>query len=169
MNLLGKIYSEYLLQGGYYGRSAILGDNILVLSDEILLIDSQTGEVVTSYGNNDGYDYLGVVNDSVVVRSDGVFYKIIDGSLEEIGYDYNSEKYSFYKNTSNYKMVTSVRFGSLDETQDSDEKIVLVNYKKLKELEDISISLNDRRIEIINNSGDKVYLILDKFMDKRIY
>ena len=169
MNLLGKIYSEYLLQGGYYGESAILDDNILVLSDEILLIDSQTGEVVTSYGNNAGYDYLGVVNDSVVVRRDGLFYRISDGVLEQISYDYNSEKYSFYKNTSNYKMFTSVRFGSLNETPVSDEKIVLVKYKRLKELEDISISLNDRRIEIINNSGDKVYLILDKFMDKRVY
>lgn len=169
MNLLGKIYGEYLLQGGYYGGSAILDDNILVLSDEILLIDSQTGEVVTSYGNNDGYDYLGVVNDSVVVRRDGLFYRISDGVLEQISYDYNSEKYSFYKNTSNYKMFTSVRFGSLNETPVSDEKIVLVKYKRLKELEDINISLNDRRIEIINNSGDKVYLILDKFMDKRVY
>lgn len=169
MNLLGKIYSEYLLQGGYYGGSAILDDNILVLSDEILLIDSQTGEVITKYGNNDGYDYLEVVNDSIVVRRDGVFYKIGDDTLEEISYDYNREKYSFYNNTSNYKMFTSVRFGNLNETPVSDEKIVLVNYKKLKELEGISVSFDDSRIEIINNSRDKVYSILDKFMDKRVY
>lgn len=169
MNLLGKIYSEYLLPNGYYGCSAIYNDNILVLSDDILLVDSQTGEVITKYGDNDGYDYLEVVNDSIVVRRDGVFYKIIDGALEEISYDYNSEKYSFYNNTSNYKTFTLVRFGSLNETPVSDEKIVLVNYKKLKELEGISVSIDDSRIEIINNSGDKVYLILDKFMDKKVY
>ena len=46
---------------------------------------------------------------------------------------------------------------------------MLVNYKKLKELEGISVSIDDSRIEIINNSGDKVYLILDKFMDKKVY
>lgn len=169
MNLLGKIYGEYLLPNGYYGYNAIYDDNTLVLSDDILLVDSQTGEVITKYGDNDGYDYLGVVNDSIVVRRDGVFYKIIDGALEEISYDYNSEKYSFYNNTSNYKTFTSVRFGSLNETPVSDEKIVLVNYKKLKELEGISVSIDDSRIEVINNSSDKIYLILDKFMDKRVY
>ena len=58
---------------------------------------------------------------------------------------------------------------SLNETPVIDEKIVLVNYKKLKELEGISVSIDDSRIEIINNSGDKVYLILDKFMDKKVY
>ena len=57
MNLLGKIYNEYLLSDSYYGYNTIYDNDILVLSDKILRIDSQTGEVIDELFDNDNYDY----------------------------------------------------------------------------------------------------------------
>ena len=169
MNLLGKIYNEYLLEDSYYGYSTMYDDNILVLSDSLLLIDSQTGSVIKEYIQNDGYQYLDVYNNDIIVGNDGVFYKVLSDLVQEVEYSSYNKKYSFYDNTSNYKIVPSDRIGNLKETLVSDEKIALVNYDKLEDLKNIEIVRQVDRIKIINNSGDKIYLILDKFMDKRIY
>ena len=169
MNLLGKIYNEYLLDGDYYGYSVLYEDNILVLSDKILLIDIQTGDDIREYIINDDYDYLGVEEDSIIVGRDNIFYKVIDNSVEEIDYAYYRVRNDFYGDTSNYRIVPSERFGFLNETSVSDKKIALVNYDKVEELKNINITRDVNRIKIINDNEDKIYLILDKFMDKRIY
>lgn len=169
MSLLGKIYNEYLLSDSYYGYTAIYDGNLLVLSDSLLLIDIQTGNVIYDYIENDGYDYLGVYDDSIVVGREGVFYKVLDGLLEEIEYSRGNKNYSFYFSTGNYRVIPSNRFGSLKETVLSDEKITLVNYDKLDVLDNIEIIKEVDRIKITNNSGNKIYFILDKFMDKRVY
>lgn len=169
MNLLGKIYNEYLLSDSYYGYSTLYYDNILVLSDKLLLIDRQTGNILEEYIDNDGYDYLGVLEDKIIIRKDDVFYKVFGDILEEIEYGLVWEEQSFYNNTSNYRIIPSDRIGSLRETMVSDENIALINYDKMDELEDIEIVREINRIKITNNTVDKVYLILDKFMDKRIY
>ena len=41
--------------------------------------------------------------------------------------------------------------------------------KKIDKLEDIFITGEIDRIKVVNNSDNKIYFILDKFMDKRIY
>jgi len=169
MNLLGKIYNEYLLSDSYYGYSALYEDNLLVLSDKLLLIDIQTGNVIREYTSNDDYDYLGVYEDSIIVGKNGVFYKVLDDGITEVEYNFNNELYSFYNNTSNYRVVPSNRFGVLYETLSSDKKVALVSYDKLDVLEDIEIIQEIDRIKITNNSGNKIYFILDKFMDKRVY
>lgn len=169
MNLLGKIYNEYLLDGSYYGYSALYNDNILVLSDNILLIDLQTGEIISDYTYNDDFDYLGVLDSDIIVSKDGAFYKINDDNLIECDYSFDNSSRLFYDGTSEYDIVTSSRFGSLRKTPISDEKIALVNYDKLSVLDGISITLEVNRIRVTNNSEDCVYLILDKFVDKRIY
>ena len=51
----------------------------------------------------------------------------------------------------------------------SDHKVTLIGYDKLKYLDDIRIVKEVSRIRVDNGSKEKVYLILDKFMDKRIY
>lgn len=169
MNLLGKIYNEYLLQDDYYGYNTLYGGNVLILSDKLLLIDVQTGEIISEYIQNDGYDYLDVQDNDIILRKDGIFYKLVDNSLEEINYSVFNKKYSFYNNTTNYNIVPSNRFGNLRETFTSDKKIALVNYGRLDTLENIEITLEVNRIKVTNNNDNSIYLILDKFMDKRIY
>ena len=70
MNLLGKIYGEYLLKDGYYGDNSIYEENIIVKSDKYLVMDLQTGNVLKElskiddgvFGNNIFDLYTGTVN-----------------------------------------------------------------------------------------------------------
>lgn len=165
MNLLGKIYNEYLLDGSYYGYSAIYDDNIMVLSDKILLIDMQTGDIIKKYRDNELYSFLDVVDDSIVLGKDDKFYNIKN---KEISYNITSNKYSFYKDTSNYKIVLGNKLGSLNKTKMSNKSISLFKYKN-KNIDDVKISYDQDRIEVVNNTDKEVYIILDKFLDKRIY
>lgn len=169
MNLLGKIYSEYLLEDSYYGYSVLYNDNLLILSDEILLIDIQTGKVVDKYISNDNYDYLGVYNDNIIVKKQDVFYEIDGDILKELLYEVPENNYSFYNNTDNYKIIPSSRFGKLGITSVSEENIAIINYDKSEGLDNIEIIKESDRIKIKNNNSDNIYLILDKFMDKKIY
>lgn len=170
MNLLGKIYNEYLLSGDYYGYSVLYEDNVLVLSDKILLIDIQTGKVIRKYIDNDGYDYLSVYEDNIIIGKDNVYYSLANDTSEEVT-DYTpvSSGCLLYDNTSNYNLSLTNRSGSLKETLVSDEKILLFNYDKFDVLENISVVKEVERIKVINNNEDIIYLILDKFMDKRVY
>ena len=167
MNLLGKIYNEYLLKDGYYGYNTIYDDNLLVLSDKIILVDIQNGKVIYEYLKNIDYDYLDVINDDIIVGRNGYFYKFANNSLNEINHSNLCTKYSFHG--SNYRIIPSERFGNLSPTPVSDKKITLINYSNIENIENISILKENNRIKVINNSGNKIYLILDKFMDKRVY
>lgn len=169
MNLLGKIYNEYLLEGNYYGYSSLYDGNVIVLSDKILLIDIQTGEIIKEYAYNDNYDYIVYSDDDIIICKDNVFYKVIDDGLEEINYNISYTKHFFYDGISNYKIIPSERFGTLSETLASDKKINLFNYDKVSGLKNISITMDVNRIKVIKETDDKIYIIFDKFMDKRIY
>ena len=169
MNLLGKIYTEYLLEGSYYGYSSLHYNNVIVLSDKILLIDIQTGEIIDEYIENNEYEYMTSTDGEIVVCKDNIFYKVVDNKLKEITYNISNIKHSFYDRISNYRVVPSERFGTLSETSVSDKKISLFNYDNVKEIKDISITIDFNRIKVINDNEDKIYIILDKFMDKRIY
>ena len=169
MNLLGKIYNEYILEGDYYGYNVLYDDSILVLSDYILQIDLQTGDVIHNYGINDNYNFLDIYEGNIVVGRDDLFYKFVDNDIEEIQYDTQNNKGSFYDNTSNYQVVLSNKFGELSETDVSDKKIKLFGYDNMDDINNISISQDSDRIKIVNNTENNIYVILDKFMDKRVY
>lgn len=168
MNLLGKVYNEYLLRDSYYGVNSLYQGNILVLSDKLMLIDLQTGDIIHEYMKNDGYDYVSSNGDDIIVRKDNVYYKLADDDLVEYSYEYVNGDYVFYNNTYNYKIVTPSRFGSLGETNLSNKKISLIKYDRNDDL-DIKLEMDNDRIKVTNNTDSKVYIILDKFLDKRVY
>lgn len=168
MNFLGKIYHEYLLPNGYYGVNALYNDNILILSDKLMLIDLQTGELIEEYIKNDDYNYICTIEDDIIVGKDDLYYRVTDGELEEYSYKNIINEANFYNNTGNYKLMPSNRFGSLKETPISDKRISLIKYSK-SELKNIKIEKDNNRIKIINDSDNKIYIILDKFLDKRVY
>lgn len=168
MNFLGKIYHEYLFPNGYYGVNALYNDNILILSDKLMLIDLQTGELIEEYIKNDDYNYICTIEDDIIVGKDDLYYRVTDGELEEYSYKNIINEANFYNNTGNYKLMPSNRFGSLKETPISDKRISLIKYSK-GELKNIKIEKDNNRIKIINDSDNKIYIILDKFLDKRVY
>ena len=168
MNLLGKIYNEYLLSDSYYGYNTIYDNDILVLSDKILRIDSQTGEVIDELFDNDNYDYIGICDDSIIVHNEGGFYKYSDGKLNDIDYSYTVSSNDLYNATSNYKIIKPKRYGELNKTKVSDKRISLIKYDK-SDLKDIDISMDNERITVTSKNSDKVYVIFDQLLDKKIY
>lgn len=168
MNLLGKIYNECIMNNDYYGYNTIIEGNAVVLSNKVMLIDLQTGEVKREYFNNDGYDYVDNVDGDIVVRKDNIYYKFTDNELKETSYDNVNKEYSFYNNTINYSIIPSSRYGSLLETKKSDKRISLINYDKNNDL-NILLEKEIDRILVTNNNEDNIYIILDKFLDKRVY
>ena len=138
MNLLGKIYGEYLIKDNYYGLNSIYEDDIIIKSDgKYLLVDLQNGNIIQELSE-------------------------IDENI------FNNNKYDLYNNTLNYSLSKSGRFGELSETKTSKDSIYLLKYSKYKE-DNISVSMDVNRIKVINNSEDDVYVILDKFLNKKSY
>lgn len=168
MNLLGKIYNEYLLSNSYYGYNTIYDNDILLLSDKVLRIDGQTGEVIDELFDNDNYDYIGICDDSIIVHNEGGFYKYSDGKLNDIDYSYTLSSNDLYNATSNYKIIKPKRYGELNKTKVSDKRISLIKYDK-SDLKDIDISMDNERVTVTSKNSDKVYVIFDKLFDKKIY
>ena len=168
MNFLGKIYNEYLINE-YYGKSTLYNGDLLVLSDKVLCIDIQTGEIISDYGNNEGYEYLEIYEDNIIVTKDNVFYILNNGNLTEVEHTNYINKISFSNSLNNYNIISSNRFGYLNKTVVSDKKFSLIGYKKLDRLENINIIREVDRIKVTNNNDENIYVILDKFMDKKIY
>lgn len=167
MNLLGKIYNEYVIDN-YYGINYVFDDSVLVLGNKVMKIDLQTGDVVNTYFDNNNYDYVGVYEDEVVVGKEGVYYKNGDNGLEVIDYSVSNSVVSFYNNTSNYDLSLSSRYGSLLETKTSKKKISLFNYDSKNDI-GVSFKKEIDRILVTNENEESVYVILDKFLDKRVY
>lgn len=167
MNLLGKVYGEYLLSDDYYGNSIYADGNIYALSKNIVMIDSQTG-TISNLGKNDNYSYINVINGNVIVGKEDKFYSVKDKKFSEVESSEKSNIYSFYDGISEYKIVKEVRYGKLTTTNRYDKDISIIKYDKY-DGKDINIKMDVNRISIYNNTGKEVYLILDKLFDKRIY
>ena len=169
MNLLGKVYGEYLLSDDYYGNSIYADGNIYALSKNIVMIDSQTG-TISNLGKNDNYSYINVINGNVIVGKEDKFYSVKDKKFSEVESSEKSNIYSFYDGISEYKIVKGkgVRYGKLTTTNRYDKDISIIKYDKY-DGKDINIKMDVNRISIYNNTGKEVYLILDKLFDKRIY
>lgn len=167
MNLLGKVYGEYLLSDDYYGNSIYADGNIYALSKNIVMIDSQTG-TISNLGKNDNYSYINVIDGNVIVGKEDKFYSVKDNKFSEVESSEKSNIYSFYDGISEYKIVKGVRYGKLTTTNRYDKDISIIRYDKY-DGKDINIKMDVNRISIYNNTGKEVYLILDKLFDKRIY
>ena len=42
-------------------------------------------------------------------------------------------------------------------------------YEKIEKLENIDLIMDVYRLKIVNNNEENIYIILDKFMDKKVY
>ena len=170
MNLLGKVYNEYIMEEGYMGYNTIYDDSLLVLSDKVKKIDMQTGKLISNVIDNDDYDYLGSNDEDIILGKENTYYKVDEGNTEEVEYSPSNDNYSFYDEVTNYNIVGSNRFGKLKETEKSSKKISLFKYDKVDEEDTaIDIYLDNNRIVCSYDGDEDVYLILDKFLDKRIY
>ena len=167
MNLLGKIFSEYLLEDDYFGYSTYYEGKIYAISKDVVVIDSQTGDIVTKY-KNDNYDLLDVCDGNILFSKDSEWFGFSEGKIVSVNHLLKDNKYSFYDDNYKYRVVHGVRYGNLRITDRYKKDISIIKYDKYED-SIIDIKMDVNRISVYNKNGNKIYLILDKLFDKRIY
>ena len=180
IDLLGKIYKEYKIDEGYTGSYIELENSYLILSKDLLEIDKQNGEIITRYKLDSQYDNI-TLNDNVVILSSNDNALKIDLNTKkqaEITFQSNKNEkevnIEFYTTKKNYKLSYGTSFAEKSETETSKESFLLINYKNPDnnyEKYNINLTYEIDRLVISGKfkQTDKVYVILDKFMDKKIY
>lgn len=181
IDLLGKVYNEYDIGNIYYGSYAETSKSLLILSTNLLEIDKQSGIITREINLDTNYNTI-----SYNSKTNKIILKNIANTLE-IGY--NNETTKLFPNNSitneneillplynidKYKIEISNKFTNNKETTESDKNILLLNYKKIdKDYEQYQINIikekNRLVIEASFEENDEAYIILDKFLGKKIY
>ena len=86
----------------------------------------------------------------------------------------HSLKMNYYQDNTNYKLTNGIIFQNNIKTPLSQKNILLVNYKKIDNTYNkYNVTLKKTKDTILLTGkfkkDEEVYLILDKFLDKRIY
>jgi len=180
IDLLGKIYKEYKINTGYYGSYTELENSILVLSKDILEIDKQTGAILSTISLDSTYEKIDYKNNIIYLMNE---YQttLIDtitneqNNLDNINIEEeNTLIDTFYINDNQYKIIRGISFDNHNKTKTSTKNIMLINYKKTDTEYDkynIEIKQETDRLTISGefNQTDKIYIILEKFLDKKVY
>lgn len=182
IDMIGRIYNDYIIENGYSNIIYVMENgNYLILSDDVIEIDKQNGNVVKRFKLDDKNDIVDIYynNDNNVVvikKKDKELYydydklKLVDEKDIEFIEDIDNKidiKYGNY-----YSKLKQNRFGYSRQTstnntnvnllinKDQDNKYKECNIKSYKEFD---------RIVIKKSCDDTIYLVLDRFMNKKIY
>lgn len=181
IDLLGKVYNEYNIGASYYGSYAETDETLLILSKSLIEIDKQSGIILREIELDKKYNSISYNSNKNIITLE------TDTTRLEINYQTENQKLSENKtitneteillplyNTNTYKITKGVKFTNNKETEESKDNIFLLNYKTPDK------NYNSHNIQIINESErlvikgdftnqDKAYIILDKFLDKKVY
>lgn len=183
IDLLGKIYKQYALNNGYYGSYAETDNSLLILSDNLLEVDKQTGTVLNTFSLKEKYDEViySFETNTVTLLNDtkkqDINLKTKDETSEYNNQSLNNEQEllsPLYNTEENYKLTQGIKFTTNEKTEESNQTIFLINYKKIDnnyKKHNITITKNSDTLEINGNftKEEAIYLILDKFLDKKVY
>ena len=179
IDLLGKVYNEFDIKTGYYGSYSETPNSILVLSNKLLEISKKNGLLINSYILNDNYISVDYKNKNIILKNN---YK-----TKEINYETKEEKELLVNNNineteillplyniKNYKVTKGMKHINNSKTKISKKKILLLNYKKKDNYyknHNIKLTKESDRLIINGNfsNEEEAYIILDKFLDKKIY
>ena len=145
IDYLGKIHKEYQLDTGCCGNYKLTNDSIIIQSNKIIELDLQTGTIL-----------------------DG------DKDKDVLDKENNKKELKLYYNNNNYKIEPGYSFRTKTITPTISKKIILINYKNIDKSYkkyNINIIQEKYRLKISGNFNeeDKVYIVLDKFLDKKVY
>ena len=182
IDLLGKIYKQYNLENGYYGSYTETPTSIFVLSNNLLEIDKISGTILNETPLSSIYNTITYDSNSsnIIVSNEKETLKINLETKEQTT-DQSQQipneqeiELPLYNINENYKLTKGVKFTTNNMTPESSNNIFLVNYKKIDEnykKYNIKIIKTSDYLEITGSfkESDEVYLILDKFLDKKIY
>lgn len=178
IDMLGKIYNDYVIFDGYKSLSYQMENgNYLVLSNSVLEIDRQNGNVVHefSFDEEDEWLSLSYENNQVVLTGKSkTIYFDYDKSTKDVVNEQNSilENKIHIRYGNYYKKAVQNRFGQSKETNIDDLDINLLFYKKVdKNYDDYQIEFNYEfdRIVVSKKKDKEIYIILDKFGERKVY
>ena len=181
IDLLGKVYNEYDLGVSYNGSYAETDKTLLILSKNLLEVDKQTGEIIREINLDSDYKTLSYDNktNKIILKKEGktllIDYKSGD-TIEQKNYEIEQESKILLQlyNFMSYNIATSTKFTNNKETLESKKHVFLLNYKKIDnnyKKHNITIKKEEDRL-VINGTfkkEEKAYLILDKFLGKKVY
>ena len=178
IDMLGKIYNDYVIFDGYKSLSYQMENgNYLVLSNSVLEIDRQNGNVVHefSFDEEDEWLSLSYENNQVVLtgKSKKIYFDY-DKNTKDVVNEQNSilENKIHIRYGNYYKKAVQNRFGQSKETNIDDLDINLLFYKKTdKNYDDYQIEFNYEfdRIVVSKKKDKEIYIILDKFGERKVY
>ena len=178
IDLLGKIHKEYDINDGYYGSYVETDNSIIALSKKIVEINKQNGKIKNIIKLSENYETLDFKDNKIILRNKNKTKEIDYETKEEKEYAQdnliNNEILMPLYNIDDYKITKSIKFTNKKETKQANKKILLLNYKKTDnnyKKHKIKLTKESDRLVLkgIFNSKEKAYLILDKFLDKKIY
>lgn len=180
IDLLGKVYNEYDVGTSYKGSYAETNKTILVLSSNLLEIDKKSGELLRKINLDDSYkkvvfdntkNQIILAKDNKVIQMD---YNSEDTKIsQQFTQENENEALLQMYNFDSYEITKGNRFINNKKTLTSNKNILLLNYKsKDKNYSKYNIKLKKESDKLIikGNFDDKnSYLILDKFLGKKVY
>ena len=180
IDLLGKVYKQYNIENGYYGAFIEKDTSYIVLSKNLIEIDKQTGEIIKELKLKDRYNILSFNKDTNIINLQNSKTTLsIDLTTDEKNYSETKEIITPKEvitpiyTINNYILKKGINFKINEKTPESKKKIYTIGYKKIDEnykKYNIKISKEANYLKIIGNfKNEETYIILDKFLDKRIY
>ena len=181
IDLLGKIYKQINLENKI---NSILetNDSLLLLSNNLTELDWQSGQIKRSYDLKNKYDQLKELKEESLVLTNDHQQSILNlkTGKEQISEQNNNLSTTTnislnpYQNNTNYKFINGMIFRNDIKTPTSKTNIFLINYKKIDDnyqKYQINIKKTKETIILTGNfsQSDEVHIILDKFLDKRVY
>ncbi len=180
IDLSGKIYKQINLESKIYD---ILEkkDSLYLLSNNLIKLDWQTGQVLDKYSLKNKYNKIVELKDNNITLANDTQETTINlkNKKETVSEKSNpiitkNISIDYYKDNTNYKLINGVTFQNNSITPLSKKEILLVNYKKIDtkyKSYNINIKKTKETIILTGNfkDSDESYIILDKFLDKRVY
>lgn len=183
IDLLGKIYKQYNIENGYYGSYAETSNTLFVLSNNLLEIEKQTGTILNTFLLKKSYNEVlyNQKDNTITLTNQTESNQINLTTKEEITKNTpqplsnNQETLlPLYSDNKNYEIIKGIKFTTNQKTKESKQNIYLIGYKKIDQ------NYKDHNIKIIKTpdtiqvtgtfqKNETVFLILDKFLDKKIY
>ena len=179
IDFLGKVYHEYDIPEGYYGTYAETKETLLILSKNITEINKQSGEIIRNIKIDDNYNSISYEQSNIILKNEKDTLEI--SYITEESRKYESKQTTQKKeiilplyNNNDYKITKGLKFSNNKTSKESKDKIWLINYKKTDSNynnHNIKITKESDRLVININLKEKenAYLILDKFLEKKIY
>lgn len=181
IDLLGKIYKQYLIDTSNTISYTETPDNLYILTNNLLEVDKQTLTITNTIILEDKYSevFYNPNNNTLNLSNDEQTLELnLETKEETVTTLVNNHDQALnsplYTSDKEYQIITSQKVDLTTTTKQSNKSIFLVGYKSPnKEYKNYNINIT-KTADTLQVSGDfaendKVYLILDKFLDKKVY